>query len=92
MAYNDDGLLKGLAYLNLVVSSEFRLKPAQEVAVRALLEEKDVLAVLSTSGYDKGLIYHIFSICAKDYELNGQAAVLVISLLISIIKDQISNK
>lgn len=75
----------------MVASSEFRLKPAQEVAVRALLEAKDVLAVLST-GYDKSFIYHIFSVRIKDYELNGQAAVLVISPLISIINDQISNK
>ena len=40
-----DVLPKALADLNLVSGSEFRLKQEQEVAVRALLDGKDVLAV-----------------------------------------------
>ena len=48
MAGEEDVLSKTLADLNLVSSSEFRLKQEQEVAVRALLDGKDVLAVLPT--------------------------------------------
>ena len=41
----EDVLPKDLADLNLVLGSEFRLKQEQEVAVRALLDGKDVLVV-----------------------------------------------
>ena len=44
------------------------LKPEQESAVRALLADRDVLAVLRT-GYGKSLIYQMF-VCAKNYELS----------------------
>jgi superfamily II DNA helicase RecQ len=37
----------------------FNLKPEQEIAVRDLLEGKDVLAVLPT-GFGKSLIYQTF--------------------------------
>ena len=37
---------------HVIVTREFTLKPEQEVAVRALLDGKDVLAVLPT-GYGK---------------------------------------
>ena len=89
MAGEEDVLSKALADLNLVSGSEFRLKQEQEVAVRALLDGKDVLAVLPT-GYGKSLIYQMF-VCFMDYKLDGQAAILVISPLISIIKDQVSE-
>ncbi|XP_044182578.1 ATP-dependent DNA helicase RecQ-like [Acropora millepora] len=88
MAGEEDALSKALADLNLVSSSEFRLKQEQEVAVRALLDGKDVLAVLTT-GFGKSLIYQMF-VRSMAYKLDGHAAVLVISPLISIIKDQIS--
>ncbi|KAK2552430.1 ATP-dependent DNA helicase Q-like 4B [Acropora cervicornis] len=52
MAGEEDVLSKALADLNSVSSSEFRLKQEQEVAVRALLDGKDVLAVLPT-GFGK---------------------------------------
>lgn len=87
MAGEGDVLSKALADLNLVSSSEFRLKQVQEVAVRALLDGKDVLAVLPT-GFGKSLIYQMF-VRSMDCKLDGQAAILVISPLISIIKDQI---
>ena len=71
----------------IVARSEFKLKPEQEVAVKSLLDGKDVLAVLPT-GYGKSLIYQMF-VRAKDLEMNGKATILVISPLVSIIKDQI---
>ena len=43
-----DMLSKALADFNVGATREFTLKPEQEVAVRALLDGKDVLAVLST--------------------------------------------
>lgn len=45
-----DVLSKSSAYLKLFASSEFSFEPEQEVAVRALVDGKDVLAVLPT-GY-----------------------------------------
>ena len=41
-----------LADLNVVARSEFKLKPEQQVAVKSLLDGKDVLAVLP-AGYGK---------------------------------------
>ena len=48
MATEVDVLWRALADLNVVTTREFTLKPEQEVAVRALLDGKDVLAVLPT--------------------------------------------
>ena len=62
---------------NLSSGRETVLKPEQESAVRALLADRDVLAV-SRTGYGKTLIYQMF-VRAKNYELNGNAAILVIS-------------
>ena len=60
-------LARALAALNVVVRSEFKLKPEQEVAVMSLQDGKDVLAVLPT-GYGKSLIYQM-CVCAKDFEI-----------------------
>ena len=87
MAAEIDVLARALADLNVVARSEFTLKPEQEVAVKSLLDGKDVFAVLPT-GYGKSLIYQMF-VRAKDFEMNGKATILVISPLVSIIKDQI---
>lgn len=84
-----DVLSKALADLNVVASCKFNLKPEQEVAVKALLDGRDVLAVLPT-GYGKSLLYQIF-VRTKDYEMNGKATILVISPLVSVIKDQIQD-
>ena len=51
-----DILSKALTDFNYGVAREFTLKPEQEIAVRAQLDGKDVLALLST-GYGKSLIY-----------------------------------
>lgn len=89
MASEEDVLSKALADLNLVLSSKFRLKQEQKIVVRALLDGKDVLAVLPT-GYAKSFIYQMF-VRSMDNKLDGQAPILVIFPLISISKDQISE-
>ena len=75
--------------VNLSSGREIVLKPEQESAVRALLADRDVLAVLPTR-YCKSLIYQMF-VRVKNYELNGNAAILVISPLKSIIEDQLQE-
>ena len=75
---------KASADLNVVTTREFTLKPEQEVALRAPLDGRDVLAVLST-GYGKSMVYQMF-VRAKDYQMNGKATILIISPLVSIIK------
>ena len=77
---------RALADLNVVTTREFTLKHKQEVAVRALLDRKDVLAPLPT-GYGKNMIHQMF-VRAKDYQMNGKATIFIISPLVSIIKDQ----
>ena len=52
MATEVDVLSKALADLNVAATREFTLKPEQEVAVRALLHGKDVLAVFLTGYVD----------------------------------------
>ena len=49
--------------------TEFKLKPEQEVAVKSLLDGKDVLAVLLT-GYGKSLVYQMF-VRGKDFEMQN---------------------
>ena len=49
---------RALADLNVVARGEFKFKPEQEVAVKSLLDGKDVLAVLP-SGYSKSLIFQM---------------------------------
>ena len=75
--------------VNLSSGREIVLKPEQESAVKDLLADRDVLAVLPT-GYGKSLIYQMF-VREKNYELNGNAAILVISPLKSIIEDQLQE-
>ena len=53
-----DIISKALTDFNDGATREFTLKPEQEVAVKTLLDEKDVSAVLPT-GYGKTLIYQI---------------------------------
>ena len=67
-----DVVESALRDVNLSSGSKTVLKPQQESAVRALLADRDVLAVLRT-GYGKSLIYQMF-VRAKNYELNGNAA------------------
>ena len=72
--------------MDVLSTREFTLKPKKEVAVRALLDGKDFLALLPT-GYGKNMIRQML-VRAKDYQMNGKATILIISPLVSIIKDQ----
>ena len=76
-AVDVDVVESALRDVNLSSGRETVLKPEQESAVRALLADRDVLAVLRT-GYGKSLIYQMI-VRAKNYELNGNAAILFIS-------------
>ena len=86
-AVDEDVVESALRDVNLSSGRETVLKPEQESVVRALLADRDVLAVLRT-GYGKSLIYQMF-VRAKNYELNGKAAILVILPLKSINEDQL---
>ena len=88
-AVDVDVVESALRDVNLSSGREIVLKPEQESAVRAPLADRDVLAVLRT-GYGKSLIYQMF-VRVKNYELNGNAAILVISPLKSIIEDQLQE-
>ena len=77
MATDIDMLSNALADINDDATREFTLKPEQEVAVRALLDGKDVLAVLPT-GYGKSLIYQI-----QDIKSIGYSAVDIRELTVS---------
>ena len=79
-----DVVESALRDVNLSSGRETVLKPEQESAVRALLADRDVLAVLRT-GYGKSLIYQMF-VRVKKNELKGNVAILVISPLKSISK------
>ena len=67
----------------------FQLKEQQVTAVKKLLLNHDVLAVLPT-GYGKSLIFQSF-VVAKELLDNAKACVLVICQLNSIIQDQIAE-
>ena len=89
-AVDVDVVESALRDVNLSSGREIVLKPEQESAVRALLADRDVLAVLRT-GYGKSFkIYQMF-VRAKNYEVNGNAAILVISPLRGIIEDQLQE-
>ena len=85
-----DVVESALSDVNLSSGRETVLKPEQESAVSALIADRDVLTVLR-NGYVKSLIYQMF-VRAKNYELNGNAAILVISPLKSIIEDQLQER
>lgn len=67
----------------------FQLKEQQVTAVKKLLLNPEVLAVLPT-GYGKSLIFQSF-VVAKELLDNAKACVLVICPLNSIIQDQIAE-
>lgn len=66
-----------------------KLKKEQERAVLALLEKKDVFAVLPT-GFGKSLIYQSYSI-AKSVIDGASPAVIVVVPLRSIAEEQVRN-
>ena len=62
-AVDVDVVESALRDVNLSSGRETVLKPEQESAVRALLADRDVLAVLWT-GYGKSLIYQ--NVCTRE--------------------------
>ena len=88
-AVDVDVVENALIDVNLSSGRETVLNPEKESAARALVADRDVLVVLRTE-YGKSLIYQMF-VRAKNYEINGNAAILVISPLKSIIEDQLKE-
>ena len=85
----DKVISQAISDIQLVTSRFIQLKKEQARAVRDLLRGKDVFAILPT-GFGKSLIYQVF-VRARDYQRQGNAAILVISPLNSIIKDQLKD-
>jgi ATP-dependent DNA helicase RecQ len=67
----------------------FKLKKEQDTAVKNLLSNRDVLAVLPT-GYGKSLIFQTYVMAAQSIN-KMNACILVICPLTSIIEDQIAE-
>ena len=62
----------------------------QDIAIKSLLKEKDVLAVLPT-GFGKSLVFQVFAIITSMGSVSSNGCVLVICPLKSIIRDQIEE-
>ena len=67
---------------------KFELKAEQRIAIRQLFKRQGLLAVLPT-GFGKSLIFQLLVLVARRGEGKNFAALLVITPLTSIIKDQI---
>ena len=65
------------------------LKAGQELAVKSMLEGKDVLAVLPT-GFGKSMIFTVFGIAKKNI-IKSPVSVLIICPLKSIVADQLDQ-
>ena len=86
-------LHKAISFLSSKASREIHLKKEQDIAIKSLLKEKDVLAVLPT-GFGKSLVFQVFAVVrsllsVKSTSSNG--SVLVVCPLKSIISDQIEE-
>lgn len=87
MATDMDTLSKAL---NFFGTRQFTLKP--EVAVRALLDGKCVLAVLATGCHQwQSFIYQMI-IRAKDYQMNGKATINLMFFLRCLALEKIRYK
>ena len=71
-------------------SREIHLKKKQDIAIKSLLKQKDVLAVLPT-GFGKSLVFQVFAIITSMDSVSSNGCVLVICPLKSIIGDQIEE-
>ena len=65
------------------------LKAEQKLAVKSMLESKDVLAVLPT-GFGKSMIFTVFGIAKKNI-IKSPVSVLIICPLKSIVADQLDQ-
>ena len=81
---------KAILFLSSKSLTEIHLKKEQEIAIKSLLKEKDVLAVLPT-GFGKSLVFQVFAIITSMDSVSSNGCVLVICPLKSIIRDQIEE-
>ena len=78
--------------LNFVGTRQFTLKPEEEVAVRALLDGKYVLAVLATGYHQLQSFIYQMIIRAKDYQMNGKATINLMFFLRCLALEKIRYK
>ena len=83
-------LHKAISFLSSKSSREIHLKKEQDIAIKSLLKEKDVLAVLPT-GFGKSLVFQVFAIITSMDSVSSNGCVLVICPPKSIIRDQIEE-
>ena len=86
----DSQLNEAISLLNVRSSKRIDLKKEQDLAIRSLLKEKDVLAVLPT-GFGKSLLFQVFAVVKSLDSASSNGCVLVICPLKSIIADQIEE-
>ncbi|XP_068696950.1 ATP-dependent DNA helicase RecQ-like [Montipora foliosa] len=89
MADSDDFICKAWENFSLHSKSPLNLRLEQRQAVEALLQGRNVLAVLPT-GYGKSLIFRVY-VAASALKKKEHQTVLVVCLLRSIIDDQIEE-
>ena len=89
MADSDDFIGKACENFSLHSKSPLNLRLEQRQAVEALLQGRDVLAVLPT-GYGKSLIFQVY-VAASALKVKEHQTVLVVCPLRSIIDDQIEE-
>jgi len=70
-------LHKAISFLSSKSSREIHLKKEQDIAIKSLLKEKDVLAVLPT-GFGKSLVFQVFAIITSMDSVSSNGRVLVI--------------
>ena len=89
MADGDDVIRKACENFSLHLKYPLILRPEQRQAVEALLQGRDVLAVLPT-GYGKSMIFQVY-VAAAALKVKEHQTVLVVCPLGSIIDDQIEE-
>ena len=86
----DTQLNEAISSLNFRSSKRIDLLKEQDLAIKCLLKEKDVLAVLPT-GFGKSLVFQVFAVVKSLDSASWNGCVLVICPLKSIIADQIEE-
>ncbi|XP_068692684.1 putative ATP-dependent DNA helicase Q1 [Montipora foliosa] len=86
-------LHKAISFLSSKSSREIHLKEEQDIAIKSLLKEKDVFAMLPT-GFGKSLVFQVFAVVRSLLSVestSSNGSVLVVCPLKSIISDQIEE-
>ena len=83
-------LHKAISFLFSKSSREIHIKKEQDNAIKSLLKEKGVLAVLPT-GFGKSVVFQVFAIITLMDSISSNGCVLVICLLKSFIRDYIEE-